>query len=219
MRSSHAGRQRQRRILGWLTRFLIVAALGTGLYFGARKAISWVILKNPEYNVAELDVQTDGILEAEQVLQTADLHKGSNIFLVNLNRAKTRIESIPEVEHVQVSRQLPNRITVQINERKPVAWLSTARGIDTRDEVVASKDSFLIDAQRGAPATAQALAAGPLSADHPSLRRHDARGRRANRRRRDQGRARIDPRAPGFARRRAFPDPGDRSWRNTTVCW
>ena len=47
---------------------------------------------------------------------------------------------------MQVSRQLPNRITVQITERKPVAWLSTARGIDTRDEVVASKGSFLIDA-------------------------------------------------------------------------
>ena len=146
VRSSHFGKQRQRWIIGWLTKFLIVAALGTGLYFGVRKTISWVILKNPDYNVAELDVQTDGILESEQVLQTADLHRGSNIFLVNLSRAKTRIESIPEVEHVQVSRQLPNRISVQISERKPVAWLSTARGTETRDAIVASKDSFLIDA-------------------------------------------------------------------------
>ena len=146
VRSSQSGKQRQRRLLDWLAKFLIVAALGTGLYFGARKTISWLILKNPDYNVAELDVQTDGFLDAERVLQTADLHKGGNIFLVNLDRAKTRIESIPEVEHAQVSRQLPNRITVEINERKPVAWLSTARGIDTRDEVVASKDSFLIDA-------------------------------------------------------------------------
>ena len=96
--------------------------------------------------MAELDVETDGILDSDQVLQTADLHKGSNIFFVNLDRAKTRIESIPEVESVQVSRQLPNRITVQISERKPVAWLSTARGVDSRDEVVASKDSLLIDA-------------------------------------------------------------------------
>ncbi len=146
VRSGHFGRQRQRWIIGWLTKFLIVAALGTGLYFGVRKTVSWVILKNPDYNVAELDVQTDGILESEQVLQTADLHRGSNIFLVNLNRAKTRIESIPEVESVQVSRQLPNRISVQISERKPVAWLSTARGAATREEIVASKDSFLIDA-------------------------------------------------------------------------
>ncbi len=146
VRSSHFGKQRQRWLLGWMTKFLIVAALGTGLYFSVRKTISWVILKNPDYNVAELDVQTDGLLDSERVLQTADLHKGSNIFLVNLNRAKTRIESIPEVEHVQVSRQLPNRITVEINERKPVAWLSTVRGADSRDEVVASKDSFLIDA-------------------------------------------------------------------------
>ena len=146
VRSGHFGKQRQRQLLGWLTKFLIVAALGTGLYFGVRKTISWVILKNPDYNVAELDVQTDGLLDSERILQAADLHKGGNIFLVNLNRAKTRIESIPEVEHVQVSRQLPNRITVEINERKPVAWLSTARGVDTREEVVASKDSFLIDA-------------------------------------------------------------------------
>ncbi len=146
VRSSHFGKQRQRWLLGWATKFLIVAALGTGLYFGVRKTISWVILKNPDYNVAELDVQTDGLLDSERVLQTAELQKGGNIFLVNLNRAKTRIESIPEVEHVQVSRQLPNRITVEINERKPVAWLSTARGIDSRDEVVASSNSFLVDA-------------------------------------------------------------------------
>ena len=147
VRSSLAGRQRQRRVLGWLAKGLIVAGLGTALYFGASKAISWVILKNPEYNVAELDVQTDGVLDAEQVLQVADLHKGGNIFLVNLNRAKTRIESIPEVEQAQVNRQPPNKIVVQITERKPVAWLSTARGTDTRDEVVASKNSLFIDAQ------------------------------------------------------------------------
>ncbi len=146
VRESHFGKQRQRWLMGWLAKFLIVAALGTGLYFGARKMVSWIILKNPDYNVAELEVQTDGLLDSERVLQTAELSKGGNIFLVNLTRAKSRIESIPEVEHVQVSRQLPNRITVEINERKPIAWLSTARGSDSRDEVVASKDSFLIDA-------------------------------------------------------------------------
>ena len=128
-----------------MAKILIVAGLGTSLYFAGRKAVSWVILKNPEYNVAELDVQTDGVLDAESVLQAADLHKGGNIFLVNLNRAKTRIESIPEVDEVQVTRQPPNRIVVQINERKPVAWLSTARGAETRDEVVASKTSLFVD--------------------------------------------------------------------------
>ncbi len=147
VRSSLAGRQRQRRVIGWLAKGLIVAGLGTALYFGASKAVSWVILKNPEYNVAELDMQTDGVLDADQVLQVADLHKGGNIFLVNLNRAKTRIESIPEVEQAQVNRQPPNKIVVQITERKPVAWLSTARGTDARDEVVASKNSLFVDGQ------------------------------------------------------------------------
>ena len=47
---------------------------------------------------------------------------------------------------MQVSRQLPNRISIQISERKPVAWVAPAHGADSREEVVASRESFLIDA-------------------------------------------------------------------------
>ena len=59
-------------------------------------------MKNPDYNLAELSVETDGVLLPEAVLQAADLQKGSNIFLVNLDRAKARVEAMPQVEKVQV---------------------------------------------------------------------------------------------------------------------
>ena len=146
VRSSQQSREFQRRAFRLLSKVLIVACLGTALYFGISKATAWLILKNPEYNVADLNVETDGVLEPETVLQTADLHKGGNIFLVNLSRAQSKIQTIPLVEKVQVSRQLPSRINVQISERKPVAWIAPAHGAASREEVVASPQSFLIDA-------------------------------------------------------------------------
>ncbi len=117
------------------------------MYLGVKKGVAWLVLKNPDYNVAVLNVETDGVLTPESVLDAADLHKGSNIFMVNLSRAKARVEAIPQVEKVQVTRQLPNRISIQINERKPVAWVAPERGAPTRDDVIKSPSAFLVDAQ------------------------------------------------------------------------
>ncbi len=145
MRTNQASQQRKNWLFGLSAKLLLVACLGTGLYLGIKKGVSWLVLKNPDYNVAELNVETDGVLTPESVLDAADLHKGSNIFMVNLSRAKARVEAIPQVEKVQVIRQLPNKISIQINERRPVAWVAPEHGAVTRDEVAKSPSSFLID--------------------------------------------------------------------------
>ena len=106
-----------------------------------------LLLKNPEYNVVDLDVETDGVLQPDTVLQAADLHKGENIFLLNLSRAKARVEAIPEVEKVQITRQLPSRISIQINERKPVAWIASDHGPMHRDNMAGAKNVYFIDGQ------------------------------------------------------------------------
>lgn len=147
MRSNEAARQRNRWVLGLTTKLLLAACLGAGMYLGVKKGVAWLILKNPDYNVAVLNVETDGVLTPESVLDAADLHKGSNIFMVNLGRAKSRVEAIPQVEKVQVTRQLPNTISIQINERKPVAWVAPERGAPTRGDVVKSPSAYLIDSQ------------------------------------------------------------------------
>lgn len=147
VRSDQAVRQRKRRLFSIVSKVLLVVGVIVGVYFGATKAMAYLLLKNPEYNVAELNVETDGVLQPEVVLQTADLHKGTNIFLLNLSRATARVEAIPEVQKVQITRQLPNRITIQITERKPIAWIAVGQGPATREEVVHSKNVYFIDAR------------------------------------------------------------------------
>lgn len=145
VRTSQVSRLRQRMLFRVFAKFLLVFVVVAALYFGARKGIATLLMKNPDYNVGELAVETDGVLTPETVLAAADLHKGSNIFLVNLNRAKARVEAIPQVEKAQIIRQLPNRITVQINERKPVAWIAPEHSSAGRDEIVSSPLSHLVD--------------------------------------------------------------------------
>ena len=147
VRAGQAGRQRNRRLFALFSKLSLALGLIAGLYFGTTKALALLLLKNPEYNVTELNVETDGVLPSDRVLAAADLHKGENIFLLNLNRAKARVEAIPEVEKVQVTRQLPNRITIQINERKPVAWITPDHGPINHDDVASSKNVYLIDAR------------------------------------------------------------------------
>jgi len=147
VRADQAVRHRKRRLISLSSKLLLALGLVLGLYFGATKAVSTLLLKNPEYNVAELNVETDGVLQPDAVLQAADLHKGENIFLLNLARAKARIEAIPEVERAQVTRQLPNRISIQISERKPVAWIATGHGPATRDALTTAKNVYFIDAR------------------------------------------------------------------------
>ena len=147
VRTKEAAQQRKDRFVGLSAKLLLAACLGTGLYVGVKKGAAWLVLKNPDYNVAELNVETDGVLTPESVLDVADLHKGANIFMVNLSRAKARVEAIPQVEKVQVTRQLPNRISIQINERKPVAWVAPEHGAATRDAVAKSPSAYLVDAR------------------------------------------------------------------------
>ena len=136
VRTAQAARQRQHKLLGWTVKLLLCFGVCAGLYFGIRKGIAWLLLKNPDYNLAELNVETDGTLAPDTVLEAADLHKGSNIFLIDLNRAKSRVEALPQVEKAQVTRQLPRRITIQINERKPIAWIAPEHGTVGRGDVV-----------------------------------------------------------------------------------
>ncbi len=147
MRSDQAARQRRRRLLSLFSKLLLAFGLAAGIYFGVMKIVTSMWLKNPEYNVAELNVETDGVLDAETVLQAADLHKGANIYLLNLSRAKARVEAIPEVEKAQITRQPPSRILIQINERKPVAWIASGHGPATREQAATTKNIYFIDAR------------------------------------------------------------------------
>src|SRR4051812_3353245 len=129
VRSHKATHHRNRKLLVFASKILLAALLLVVLYFGGVLGVKRFFLESPDYQLRQIEVQTDGTLTREQVLKAADLHEGTNIFSVNLARVHDRLQQLPQVDEVQVVRKMPAEVDVSIVERKPVAWITSDKQI------------------------------------------------------------------------------------------
>jgi cell division septal protein FtsQ len=144
VRSRRATQYRNRRILVFFSKIALVIALLAGAYFGIQFGAKRLFFENPDYALREIKVQTDGTLQREQILKTAALSEGKNIFNVNLQKVHDALQELPQVDEVQVTRQMPAEIDVHIVERKPIAWITNEKEIS---DPFASDAAFLVDAR------------------------------------------------------------------------
>lgn len=133
--------RRVRAVCGFVCKLTLFASLVTGVWVGGKEALRRFVWENPDYFVREINFATDGALTREQVLNAADIAEGRNIFTVDLAQARSAIEQMPQVESAVVQRQLPNRMSVTVSERRPIAWVAAKGDIDPSS----SERSFLID--------------------------------------------------------------------------
>jgi cell division protein FtsQ len=144
VRSHKASQHRNRRVLVVVSKIVLVLVLAVGVVLGVRYGAKHFFFENPDYQLSQIEFQTDGSLQREQVLKAADLHEGVNIFAVNLGKVRDRLQQLSQVDEVQVIRKLPGEIDIRIVERKPVAWITSAKQI--LDPFV-SDVAFLVDAR------------------------------------------------------------------------
>ena len=141
VRSRRATQHQVRSAMGVLWKMVLVAGLCTGGYVGVREAAARLFFANPDYQVKTIELQTDGTLQREEMLKTADLHEGENIFSVNLAQIRDRLQQLPQADEVEVVRKLPNEINIRIVERRPVAWITSETEIT---DPFASDAAFLV---------------------------------------------------------------------------
>ena len=141
VRSRRATQHQVRSAMGVLWKMVLVAGLCTGGYVGVREAAARLFFANPDYQIKTIELQTDGTLQREEVLKTADLHEGENIFSVNLAQIRDRLQQLPQADEVEVVRKLPNEIDIRIVERRPVAWITSETDIT---DPFASDAAFLV---------------------------------------------------------------------------
>ncbi|PYJ43155.1 MAG: hypothetical protein DME86_03720 [Verrucomicrobia bacterium] len=146
VRSRKATQYRNRRLLVFVSKIVLAAAMCAGIYLGGRLGVRRFFFENPDYNLTAIDVQTDGTLQRDQILKAADLREGENIFRVNLGHVHDVLQQMPQVDDVQVVRKMPGEIDVRVVERKPIAWITSEKQIS---DPFQSEVAFLIDA-RGA---------------------------------------------------------------------
>jgi cell division septal protein FtsQ len=144
VRARKATQHRNRRVLVFAAKVALGAAICAGVFFGSRLALRRFFFDNPDYKLALIDVQTDGTLQREQILNAAGLEEGKNIFEINLGQVHELLQQLPQVDEVRVVRKLPGEIDVRILERKPIAWITSEKQIN---DPFQSDVAFLIDAR------------------------------------------------------------------------
>ncbi len=143
MRTATSRRRRRQTIVRWISSVLLVAAIGTGAFFGLRTSLDKFFFKNSEYTLRRISFDLDEILTREEALAATGLREGVNIFSVDLAKVEAALRAIPQIENVRIERSLPDQIDISISARRPVAWVA-AEG--EKGDPSASEKSLLVDA-------------------------------------------------------------------------
>src|SRR3954467_8397499 len=144
VRSRTATQHRNRRIMVGISKVALTIVIIAAIYLGVREGARRFFFENPEYRLRAIEVQTDGTLLRDHVIQVADLHESENIFRVDLASVHDKLQQLPQVDEVQVVRKLPGEIDIKITERKPIAWITSAKTISDPFD---SDSAFLVDAR------------------------------------------------------------------------
>lgn len=127
----------------FLLKLIVWAAVCAGLWFGGREGFRRYIWENPYFFLTDTHVHTDGTLTREQILVAAGVHDTMNFFQLDLDKVRGALEALPQVEHVDLDRGLPNKLSIDISERQPIAWLTDKPEIDP----TAADKAFLVDSR------------------------------------------------------------------------
>ncbi|WP_254790433.1 cell division protein FtsQ/DivIB [Blastococcus tunisiensis] len=109
-------------------------------------ALAWLLLAGPV--LAVRDVRVDGLvtLPADQVQEAAGIGDGTPLLRVDVDAAEARVARLPQVDHVQVTRNWPDSVVITVAERVPVAVV----GEPGRRSLV-DADGVLFDLVTGSP--------------------------------------------------------------------
>jgi len=81
------------------------------------------LLGDPFFRVREVEIEGYRKISKDTLLSLVTIDGMSNLFTIRLGEVAKRLESHPWIDHVTVRKVFPNKISIHIEERKPIAIL------------------------------------------------------------------------------------------------
>lgn len=106
-----------------------------------------VLLASPILSIRTIDVEGVVYSDSDRVGEVVASLRGDPILTADLNAAERALESIPWVREARVSMHLPRRVSIQIDERDPIAFY---RAVDGFNRVI-DIDGRVLDVIEGDP--------------------------------------------------------------------
>ena len=124
-RVGRARRRRSRPRAEYLP-VLVYAVIAAVLTAGIAAVIHWLFV-SPRFAVTEIDVRGASRLPVERIVEAADVPAGLSLFRVDPTAVAARVAALPEVRRVDVVRELPNRLAIVVEERRPFTLVHSGR--------------------------------------------------------------------------------------------
>jgi len=123
--SADAARRRRSTPPGDIARRTVIVvvaiAVAAGIGYGAV-----LLAADPRLALGDVSVVGAQRTGADAVLTAAALTRGRDVWLLDTAAAVQRVEAMPWVASAQIRREWPNRVSIVVSERVPVARLSLA---------------------------------------------------------------------------------------------
>jgi UDP-N-acetylmuramate dehydrogenase len=108
-----------------------------------------LVLASPLVAVERVDVEGATYADAALIESVAESMKGISVLTVDTQSAKRRLEGDPWIASARISTFLPDRVLIEVEERRPAAWFlgvdNRARVIDVEGRVLAVVDGRPIE--------------------------------------------------------------------------
>jgi len=128
-----SGRQKGRSLSFWRNLLTMIALFAIGIV-GVSFALS-----SSNFQIHQIDIMGTQNTRLVSDIQRMGI-QGQNIFLLDAGDLTTRIEALPMVDSVNISKQLPNLVVIDVVERTPVILWQTQHGtfsVDNKGVVIA----------------------------------------------------------------------------------
>jgi hypothetical protein len=83
-----------------------------------------LVYENKSFAIQQVEVQTDGVISADQLRRWSGVRPGQNLLALDLARVKRDLEMQAMIESVSVERILPGTLRLRVSEREPVAQVT-----------------------------------------------------------------------------------------------
>jgi cell division septal protein FtsQ len=124
----------------------MIVVVGVVLHLGINFALNQVLYTNPRYELTKIEIEPRGHFSERQIRMAAGLEPGQqNLWTLNLRQITRDLDKLPNVSTVKVERHFPDRITIVIHERVPVAKI-VGLNIDlgTRETFYLDRNGFVL---------------------------------------------------------------------------
>lgn len=106
---------KRKRIMKALISTLIVLGICGVVGFGVYQAVNLGI-----FNVAEIEVVGNEIVDTETVIEASGINVGESIFLIDINQANYNINALMNLDELEISKIMPSKILIRMIESVPI---------------------------------------------------------------------------------------------------